>query len=224
MTFIYANLKAIKKNKRYIDANLNRCFLKKQPIEIKNTLEGKTAKEIMPYLKKADLMLDIHASNVKNSVPFIICEPHSFNFAKYIPFNIICSNFDKFEPGGTDYYMNLQNKIGICIECGYTLDKKSKNKGKKALINFLIKAGAINGKINQNENQKFYTLTSLYKNKNGPFKKARYFSNFEKLKKKTLIGIDGKEKIYCQKKDLMLFVHDINKLGQECFLTAKEIN
>ena len=222
VVFIYANLEAIKQNKRYIDYNLNRCFLKPQPSKIKNALEGKTSREIIPYLKKADLMLDIHASTIKNSVAFIICEPHSFSLAKYLPFDIICSNFDKFEPGGTDYYMNLQGKIGICIECGYAKDPKSKERGEKALINFLRKVGSIKEKPMLNKNQKFYQLIDLYKNKNGPFKKSRYFADFEKLKEKTVIGYDEKKPIYANKGDVILFVHSFENIGGECFLIARE--
>src|SRR3989338_5668446 len=60
VTFIFANLEALKQNKRFVEYNLNRAFFKKQPKEIYDTLEGKTAREIMPYLDDADIMLDIH--------------------------------------------------------------------------------------------------------------------------------------------------------------------
>src|SRR3989344_287896 len=49
--FIYANLEAIKQNKRFIDYNLNRLFKRKIPKEAFGSLEAKTAKEIMPYLR-----------------------------------------------------------------------------------------------------------------------------------------------------------------------------
>src|SRR3989344_8138146 len=91
--FIYANIEAIKQNKRFIEFNLNRAFLKKQPKEIENTLEGKTAKEIMPYLEKADLMLDIHASNSSESVPFLICNEKNIILANALPVEIVTYNF-----------------------------------------------------------------------------------------------------------------------------------
>src|SRR3989344_2642998 len=70
VTFIFANLEAIKQNKRFIEYNLNRAFFKTQPKEIAETLEGKTAREIIPYLEQADVLLDIHASFILNSIPF----------------------------------------------------------------------------------------------------------------------------------------------------------
>src|SRR3989344_7330825 len=60
--FIYANLEAIRENKRCVEKNLNRCFFREQEQEIGESLEGKTAKEIIPFLDKADVMLDVHAS------------------------------------------------------------------------------------------------------------------------------------------------------------------
>ena len=52
--FIYANLEAINKGKRFIEYNLNRSFFKNQIDEIKNTIEGKTAREIINILEKTD--------------------------------------------------------------------------------------------------------------------------------------------------------------------------
>ncbi len=222
IVFIYANLESIRQNKRFIDFNLNRCFLRDQPEEIRNSLEGKTAGEIMPYLEEADTMLDIHASTIENSVPFVICDPQSFGLAKIMPFKIVSYNWDEFEPGSTDYYMNIQEKIGLGIECGYLGDPESKERGEKALMNFLKKTGAIKGDVVETHNQKFYKIIYLHKNKNGPFKKAKDFSNFEKLKENTIIGHDGEEPIYAQKGDFILFVHNRKDVGEECFLIARE--
>ena len=221
VTFIFANLKAIKQNKRFIEQNLNRCFLKNQSNKIRNSLEGKTAREIMPYLDEADLMLDIHASFTPKSIPFVICQPQSFEFAEVMPFNIISWNWDEFEPGSTDYYINLQNKIGICAECGYLGDPESKKRAETALINFLAKAGAINTNIKEVKEKKFYKIVNLYKNKN-TFKKTKNFSDFEKMKKKIIVGYDGKEEVYAEKGSYLLFARNSKNIGEECFLIAKE--
>jgi len=222
VTFIYANLKAIKQNKRFVECNLNRCFLINQPQEITESLEGKTAKEIMPYLDKADLMLDLHASFTADSIPFIICDKQSFEFAQVLPFEIVSYNWDEFEPGSTDYYMNLQNKIGICVECGYLSDKESEIRGEKALLNFLSNAGAIDFKIQETPPSKFYQIIDLYKNKKGRFKKSRDFADFEILKEKTLVGLDGDKKIFADKNEILIFVRDAVCLGEECFIKAKQ--
>jgi succinylglutamate desuccinylase len=221
--FIYANLKAIKQNKRFIEQNLNRCFLKKQSCLIANSLEGKTAKEIMPYLKKADLMLDIHASFTKNSVPFVICDKKWIKDASLFNSKLVTFNWDKFEKGSTDYFMNLQNKPGFCFECGYLKEPRIEEKAKKAIIKFLIYCKCIKGKIKLKKAQQVIKIIKLYKNKKGIFKKARVFADFEILNKKTLIGKDGKESVYEKANRMTLFVRDSSKLNEECFLVAKKV-
>ncbi|MBU0957809.1 MAG: succinylglutamate desuccinylase/aspartoacylase family protein [Nanoarchaeota archaeon] len=221
VNFIFANLEAIKQDKRFVEYNLNRCFYKNQPVKIVNTLEGKTAREIIPYLDEADLMLDVHASNNPESVEFVICMPQSFEFANILPFEKVSWNWDEFEPGSTDYYMNLQKKVGICIECGYTKDKESEKRGEKALMNFLINSGSINGYFIGLKKQTYFKIVDLYKNKN-VFKKFKDFDDFGKLNDKTLIGFDGDKKVYANEGDFLLFVKDSDNLGDECFLVARE--
>lgn len=222
--FIYANLKAIKKNKRFIEKNLNRCFLKKQPIDIAKSLEGKTAKEIIPFLEKADAMLDLHASFIKGSIPFIICDKKWVKEARIFDAQITSYNWDTFEPGSTDYYMNLQKKPGFCYECGYLKDKNSYKKAIKAIKQFLIWTGCTKKNLRIKNKQRIIKINSIYKNTNASFKKQRYFSDFTKLNKKTIIGKEGDKKVYGKKGDILLFVRNCSNINEECFLTAKETN
>lgn len=220
--FIYANIEAIKQNKRFVEKNLNRCFLREQPKEIKQSLEGKTAKEIIPYLEKADMMLDIHASFIENSKKFVICDESQIRYASIFDAEIASYNWDEFEPGSTDYYMNIQNKIGFGFECGYLGDIATTERAKKAVLNFLIFAGNIDGEIISRKNQKILRIKGLFKNKNAPFKKSRIFSDFEQVKEKTIIGYEGGDPIYIDKGDIVLFLIDNDKLNEECFLLAEE--
>lgn len=219
ITIIFANLEAIKQNKRFVEYNLNRCFLKDQPKELENTLEGKTAREIIPYLDKADYLLDIHGSNSLDSIPFMICQPNSFSIAEQIPFKIISYNWDDFEQGSSDYYMNLKNKIAVCVECGYIGDQLSKERAKIAIKSFL------KATLNKNKTvteKKYYKIIELYKNKYSIFKKAREFSDFELLEEDTIIGKDGTEDIIVKKGKIIIFVRDRNNIEEECFLIAEE--
>ena len=224
VTFIYANLKAIKQNKRFVEQNLNRCFLKQQSFEVKQSLEGKTAKKIIPYLDKSDVVLDIHSSLTEESVPFIICDKSKIKEANMFRVNKIVYNIDLFHPGSTDYYMNLQNKTGFCIECGYAKNPKTQNVAEEAIINFLIYYGCIKGKISPRSiGHEVIKIVGLYKNKYGPFKSKSYFRDFYKMKNKTLIGFDGDKEVYVDKKKVVLFVRDRNKINEECFLIGEKI-
>lgn len=222
VTFIIANPEAVKQNKRFIEFNLNRCFLKLQSKEIYDSLEGKIARKLIPYMENADWLLDIHGSNSQESTPFLICGEQSFDVAKKLPFEIISYNWDKFQPGSSDYYMNTQNKIGICAECGYLGDEASKEKAKQVIINFLIAAGSIEGKIKTNDDKKFLKIISQYKNRYGKFVKLKNFKDFKKLDKNELIGKDGIKKVYAKNGEIVLFVRDRENLREECFLIAEE--
>ncbi len=222
--FICANMGAIKQNKRFIDCNLNRCFLKNQPAEMAQTLEGKTAREIMPYLEQADLMLDIHASFTKDSAPFIICSENNVKIAKIFDSDLVVTNFDSFEPGSTDYFMNLQKKPGFCFECGFLGNEKTQIIAESAIKKFLTYAGCIKSKLELKERAiKHYKLASLYKNKAAKFKTSRYFPDFERFNEKTLVGAEGDKNIYCEKGDIILFARDRESLNEECFLIAREV-
>lgn len=219
--FIYANLEAIKQNKRFVEKNLNRCFLKEQPVDIAESLEGRTAKEIMPFLDKVQAMLDIHASFTKDSLPFVICDKKWINKAGMFDANLVSYNWDPFEPGSTDYYMNLQGKPGFCYECGYLADETASERAEQAIKQFLIWTESCIGTL-KIKNQKVIRVKSIYKNSIAPFTKSRYFPDFTKLKNKTLIGIEGEKEIYGEEGDILLFVRDCQSLNEECFLIAKE--
>ena len=220
--FIYANNAAIRENKRYIQYNLNRCFLKEQPLDIKSSLEGKTAREIMPYLDEAEAVLDIHASFTKDSIPFVICDEQWIREADIFDAEIVSYNWDPFEPGSTDYYMNLQSKPGFCFECGYLADSEATNRAKEAINQFLVWNKCILQELKRKDKQKIIKITDLYKNKFASFKIEKYFPDFIKLTERTKVGNEGNDEIFREKNDILLFVRDCQSLNEECFLTAEE--
>jgi len=223
VTFIYANLHAIRQNKRFIEFNLNRCFLEEQPKEMADSLEGKTAIEIMPYLNEADLMLDIHASYTKDSVPFVICDESQIQHANIFNADYVVSNIDLYHSGSTDHFMNRQKKPGFCFECGYLEDLKTQKAAEDAIINFLSFTESIYRIVDYKKHQTIFRITGIYKNKEPIFTIERNFLDFEKLKDETLIGRDGFKEVYCKKGQILLFVRDAKKANEECFLIAEEM-
>jgi succinylglutamate desuccinylase len=220
--FIYANLEAIKQNKRFIDYNLNRCFLKNQSLEMSKTLEGKTAAEIMQILDKVDICLDLHASNSPDSVPFLIYESKQEDLLSCFPTQIITSGWNTFQSGATEGYMLSLEKIGICFECGYIGDDNSILLAEKAIINFLKFLNMIEGSPERFNNQKKYFLKTMYKNSFGSFKKSKEFADFEEINRETLIGFDGNVPIYITDNCKILFVRDREKINEECFIVLND--
>ncbi|MDD3159923.1 MAG: succinylglutamate desuccinylase/aspartoacylase family protein [Candidatus ainarchaeum sp.] len=202
--FVYANLKAIKQDKRFIEYNLNRCFLDKQKKEMKNTLEGKTAKQLMLVLKKCDYVLDLHSSPNQDD-PFVLCEKHCLDFVSCFPVPRVVMGTIVTHPGASDGYLVNNGKIGFCLESGPLKSKKSVDLAKKSVINFLRKLKVIDGVEEVFKKKKFYFAKPFYTVKNGSIKLVKKFKDFQKLKKKTLIGYDGETPVYLEKNDIVLF-------------------
>ena len=73
ITLILGNPQAYAENKRFTETDLNRQFGSGLAALRKNgskNYEEKRALELLPFLEKADFLLDIH-STIKPSVPFV---------------------------------------------------------------------------------------------------------------------------------------------------------
>jgi len=219
--FIICNEKAIQENKRYIEEDLNRCFLKNKSYT--NSYEENLAKELKEIISQFDICLDIHNSTTKNTEPFVICEKNAYNLLDSINAEKVVSNFDNLEPGGTDYYMNSINKIGLCVECGYFKDKKSILFAENLIINFLKKTNNIKLNYIKYTKKKYFLLNEVYIPKTD-FKLYKQFNDFEELKKNQIIGKDGNNLVYSSFNSVILFAKDINNNTQEAFLLAKKID
>lgn len=225
--FIYGNPLAIARNVRQIDINLNRAFRPEKELsnEEKRSYERKRALEIIPLLEESDALLDLHASQSKNSTPFIICEPHSFETAKQLPFPIISCGWDKLEPGGTDYFMNQAGKIGLCAECGYSKDASSTLRAQRVITDFLRLMGLTKDKMPSLSNQKpkIIRVHFIYRTKKN-FLPAREFGDFEQLKNGELIGQDGAERILSPYDNYIVFCRRRERPGAEAFLLGKDFD
>jgi len=219
LIIVYGNPKAIIKNVRYIDSNLNRLF---RPYNLlikqeKVSYEYKRVKILKKYLKQSDYLLDIHASFTPKSKRFIICEKNASEIVKYLPFNLIVNGFDSIQPGGTDYFMNKIGKVGICVECGYMNDPQSNTVAEQSVFDFLVATGNITGK-SKIRKQNLLKIYKIYKSKTNIFLLKKKFSDFEEVKKGQIIGIDGSREVLSTKKSIILFAQDTNKIDDEAFL------
>ena len=221
--FCIGNPRALEKNERFTEMNLNRAFKEKEllTLEEMQTYEYERAQEIKLLLDDADALLDIHSSKNIPAEQFIICEPNNYFISDRLPFDKRISGFEEYEPGGTESYMNSRSKIGIGIECGQHDDPKSIDKATEAILSFLIAMEHIKG-INKTQKQERLKISFLYKNINKDFILSRVFKDFEKIEKDTLIGHDGEIPVFSPFESKILFAHDCkDKINQECFLLAE---
>lgn len=226
---VYGNLKAIEKNTRFTEFNLNRAFnpCSTYSKEIKKTYEYKRAQELKKIFNMGDALLDIH-STTNPGEPFIVTENNAFEIISNFPneFKRIVYGFDAIEPGASDGYMLSKNKIGICIECGQHNSIHSAEVAKKAIFSFLNSRGHLNSLDNKKETarkRKMIKMNSIYHTRTDSFELSKDFFDFEKIKKNSLIGIDGGAKVLAPYDCVIVFAHNRDKKGEEGFLLGHEI-
>lgn len=221
--FIFGNPLAIAENKRFIDKNLNRMFVDENQLtaEEKESYEYVRSLFIKEYLDKSSALLDVHASNTPDSLPFIIAEENASHIVKLLPQDLVVSGFDDVQPGGTDYYMNKNGKIGICVECGYSNSLESVQIAKDSIRAFLAAQGHIEDDI-QSLPKSHVQIFSQYKTKSSKFILAKDFLDFEEIKHGQLIGIDGDVKVYAETDAVILFARNRSAVNEEAFLLGKK--
>ncbi len=223
--FAYGNPQAIEKNKRFVEANLNRMFEDDSlPSELdRKSYEYKRAQYLKSYLRQADALLDIHASFTKSSKSFVICEGNAQEIVKYLPIDLVVSGFDKIEPGGTDYFMNSLGKMGICVECGYLGDSQSQQVAEESIFAFLKARGHLTGDRIMRK-QAYARMYSLYRTRTDQFVLLKPFIDFEEVTKNQRIGTDGSEEVLAKRPGIILFARNREKIGEEAFLLGVKKN
>ncbi len=220
--FVFANPGAIEKNVRYVEKNLNRCFLKNN---IGETIEEKRAIELMKILDECEILLDIHASNNPQSTPFAICEKNGYEICKNFDFEIVSSGWDELEPGGADGYMFNEGKIGICLECGSVLDQARGNAlAKKSIYQFLKYTGNVIGDIAYDARpQRFLEMTKVAKKKTEDVSFKKEYADFEMLTAGEVFARDGAAEYVAGTNECIVFPNLNKKIGEEIFLIGRFI-
>ena len=217
--FVIGNPLAIKQGVRFVESNLNRAFKPNQHIE-SPTYEQKRARELMSLFDTCDALLDLHSVSNPKATPFIICEKKYFDIAKKFPFPIRSSGWNKIEPGGTDFYMSTQDKIGICLECGYHDDPKVTERALEGIKIFLGIMGNSSFPVPQdNDQQKEINATEIYITKEN-FVLADEFSDFTYAPAGKLIGHDGNNEYRMPSDGIVIFARATDKPGQEAVIIS----
>ncbi len=213
--FIFANPLAIEQNKRFIDKNLNRCFLD----DPGDSYEERRAVELMDVLSGCDASLDVHASNNKDTVPFVITD-NGMSVAEELDFDIVVNGFDVLEPGSTDEFMKRNGKIGVCVECGYN-ENVDKNVGLAfdSIKRFLCYFGAIDGGVPRSgKRQKVLLVDEVQMVTSESFRLARRFADFETVSAGTVIARDGFKDFIVDKERVVLFATHGKPVGSEAYI------
>lgn len=223
--FGYGNPRALRKGVRSVGPNLNRMFLSDEELseEERGSYEYGRAQKMKRYLDKSEVLLDIHGTKNPVSSPFVICEPNGYEIVSQLPYDLVASGFDEFEPGGTDYYMNMQGKIGICAEAGYNLAPDSVDRARDTMFAFLRARGHLEGETIRRI-QRHVAIYSMYRTKTPDFSLEKILDNFAEVPAGQVIGYDGGIEVAAEKPSLVLFADTLRheKVDSEAFLLCQD--
>lgn len=223
--FAYGNPRALAANRRFTEANLNRLF--KDPALLSETEKGSyeygRAQFLKTYLDQADYLLDLHASFTLESPAFIIAEAKAQSIVPYLPAQIVLSGLAEIHAGATDYYLNRQGKIGICLECGYLGDPAAVQVAEAGIYAFLKARGHLANDLVPRL-QTYLEAYDLYLTKTADFRLAKTWADFESVKVGQIIGWDGEQAVTIEKDGFVLFAKNCNQIGAETFVLAKNKN
>lgn len=226
VTWIIGSPKAVNNSRREYETNLNRMFrddLLLSDFE-KQTYEYVRSRELMPILAEADALLDIHSSTTLDTVPFVICEPHSYQVVQSLPVGVVVSGIDLLHPTGTDAYVNQMGGRGICIECGSHNDPRAVTVAKEAIYEFLSVFGVIESREEGEQCVKRYIKADqIYKSKS-EFTLAKNFPEFAHINQGEVVGYDGGREVYADKPGVILFPQNCTEQGQEAFVFGEEVS
>lgn len=224
--FVFANQPAIERNVRLIDANLNRLFVRHEPVT--DVYESRRAAELMNLLDSCDALLDLHSYRApilrEKSLPFAICEAVSDSIVQCLPISTVVHGFSAVQEGGTDGYMFSQGKVGICVELGaLECSEMFVELGIATVKAFLSAMGCIvSGSDIVKTVQRLLTLQMMYKKTHEDCRFACAFNSFDLIGANEPIVIENSHVFSTNVDSIILFPNVTGPIGTEIFILANE--
>jgi succinylglutamate desuccinylase len=217
---IYGNPEAIAKNVRFIEKNLNRCFIAGN---VGTSLEERQARELMPILDQCDAVLDLHATNSVKTTPFIITEQPSMDLARALDFPIISTGWNEAEGGAVDGYVYERGKIAVTTELGSTKTPELYlDLAKQSIIAFLRFYGCIEGEVpTPTQTPKYVHIVRSVLKQTNALRFTKDFADFEALFEGEVFAKDGDTEYRAGKKECIIFPRPEKEIGGEAFLIGK---
>jgi predicted deacylase len=187
-----ANEKAYLLKTRFIDQDLNRSF----PGDKNGNHEQKLAFKILPIIKEADLVIDIHSttSQLKNALIVTKFDKKTKNII-----DVINPKYLLYMRATKNNALISAAKIGIAFEYGGDKDKKVIQKTISDIKNLLTYLGMIKGKFKKTKSKtEFFDVYGVASKPEG-FELKKSIKNYKLVKMGEVYSISGKEKITAKK-------------------------
>ncbi|MFH1667511.1 MAG: succinylglutamate desuccinylase/aspartoacylase family protein [Candidatus Komeilibacteria bacterium] len=188
LRLVIANNKALQKNKRYIDEDLNRCF----PGKKDGNHEQRLAAELKKFLSQSDFVISLHSTST-NTKDVVIIKKNNAKVRQMLK-AINPKRVVHFPKGMGDGALENHHQAAIAFEYGYHFAPATFNKSLrdiKKLIVFLGMLKATKSKA-KTKTSFFSVYGSIDKPKGFKMKKIQ---NFKLIRKGDTLGWVRKEKI-----------------------------
>lgn len=224
VVLIYGNPRAIGRNVRYTEQNLNRMFRDNCSDLEKQSYEYQRSVYIRSFLDQVDVCLDLHASCSRETVPFAFTEANGMELASKFPVKYVCTNIDAFEKGSTDGYIYGRGGVGICVECGYLGDEKAVSVALECIETLLRSLAMADGDVKAKlvKAPDCLKVVDLYFNETEIFELSQVWPDFAAIPAGQIIGFDGEKPIQYGEDFILLFARNRAEKGKEAFLLLKD--
>ncbi len=131
--------------KRFIDINMNRIGT----YAVQDSYEHTRLTQLLPYLQKMDIVLDIHSVPPNNGASRMgICHTKDIEIAKRVcESDIVLADADFDKKGSVISYVTLNGGVWIGIECGSHGDDGASKNALEVMCHLVYEAGLVKERL-----------------------------------------------------------------------------
>lgn len=215
LTIILGNPIAIAQGVRYFEGrDLNRYFTHAQLDGAGDgSLEQARAQVLAQYISRADITLDLHATN-KPAEPFISSRADSEHERVYRWFSArkVLVDPDYIlagEPATTDEYADRVGKCGVCVETGYAGDTSRVDEVFDSVINLMRDLGMVlsgSPACTSVEREVYVLKKAIILDGSGfQFAEGKGLKSFELVQEGDVIGFRGADAVVVERGGVIVF-------------------
>lgn len=223
LTLVTANQRALERDVRFLDDNLNRLF--REGAGATQSYEALRAQELKPILKHCDFFLDLHSTS-SESEPFMTCERKLLDLARKFAVKNIVVGWGELEAegikGDTETFALNHGAVAFTMECGQHRDPKAKEVAYYTLLKFLQFSGLLPDDREPHPKQCVYQLFHVEICSDKDFKFSKPYTNFTPLKKGEVIGRDANTQYLAPKECVLVLpaYRERRVIGEQLYFLA----
>ena len=208
----HCNERARAKGVRYVERNLNRCFIDGLAGD---TYEHGVSRELMPLMRTADVFVDLHSTPGK-SEPFALAEDEGLPLADRLGFSKVVVGWSALAgsceemSGDTEAYARSLGKPAVTFEAGDHLSPDGVANARRAILNALVAYGMSEGAVVPIGPlpRKFVRMESAYVAQTASWSYLLpSVDNFVFVPSGTQIGVDGGQSVYAERDCVLIMPH-----------------